>query len=267
MNSNREAFLSGAVTQPTPVSVKIASQIRNIKEVRMSTIDPSLWSYFSAASGIVKCVMFILLVASILSWSMIFQYGFILRRSRKRLAQFENKFWSGIELSKLYTELNREQEQQNGLANIFHAGFREFVRLDQHVSDVPAVIMEGVQRAMRIAYSEQHQLLEKHLDFLATLGSTSPYIGLFGTVWGIMTAFHALSASQQTATIAMVAPGIAEALVATAMGLFVAIPAVIFYNRYAHQIQHLLHHYHRFQEEFSTILYRQIHGNAGNYVS
>jgi biopolymer transport protein TolQ len=230
----------------------------------MPTIDSSLWGYFSTASGIVKCVMLILLVASIVSWSMILQRGFILRRSRKLLAQFEDKFWSGIDLGKLYTELNREPDQHSGLACIFHAGFREFMRLHQQVGDAPVIIMEGVQRSMRIAYSEQHQQLEKHLDFLATLGSTSPYIGLFGTVWGIMTSFQALSASQQTATIAMVAPGISEALVATAMGLFVAIPAVIFYNRYAHQIQHLLVNYHRFQEEFSSILYRQIHGNLSN---
>lgn len=233
----------------------------------MPTTDPSLWNYFSAASGMVKLVMFILLVASIVSWSMILQRGFILRRSRKLLTQFENKFWSGIDLSKLYADLNREQNQYSGLASIFHAGFREFMRLHQQVGDVPAIIMEGVQRSMRIAYSEQHQQLEKHLDFLATLGSTSPYIGLFGTVWGIMTSFQALSASQQTATIAMVAPGISEALVATAMGLFVAIPAVIFYNRYAHQIQHILYNYHRFQEEFSNILYRQVHGNIGSHVA
>lgn len=230
----------------------------------MPTIDPSLWGYFSAASGIVKLMMLILLVASIVSWSMILQRGFMLRRSRKLLAQFENKFWSGIDLSKLYADLNREQDQHNGLASIFHAGFREFLRLHQQVGNVPTIIMEGVQRSMRIAYSEQHQQLEKHLDFLATLGSTSPYVGLFGTVWGIMTSFQALSASQQTATIAMVAPGISEALVATAMGLFVAIPAVIFYNRYSQQIQHLLHHYHRFQEEFSNILYRQVHGSANH---
>ena len=233
----------------------------------MPTVDPSLWGYFSAASGIVKLVMLILLVASIASWSMILQRGFMLRRSRKLLAQFEDKFWSGIDLSKLYADLNREQDQHSGLASIFYAGFREFLRLHQHVGDAPVIIMEGVQRSMRIAYSEQHQQLEKHLDFLATLGSTSPYIGLFGTVWGIMTSFQALSSSQQTATIAMVAPGISEALVATAMGLFVAIPAVIFYNRYAHQIQHLLHNYHRFQEEFSNILYRQVHGNTGSYVT
>ncbi|MGC1853914.1 MAG: protein TolQ [Candidatus Aquirickettsiella sp.] len=233
----------------------------------MPTVDPSLWSYFSAASGIVKLVMLILLAASIASWSMILQRGLMLRRSRKLLAQFEDKFWSGIDLSKLYTDLNREHDQHVGMASIFHAGFREFMRLHQQVGNVPVIIMEGVQRSMRIAYSEQHQQLEKHLDFLATLGSTSPYIGLFGTVWGIMTSFQALSASQQTATIAMVAPGISEALVATAMGLFVAIPAVIFYNRYSYQIQHLLHHYHRFQEEFSNILYRQVHGNTGSHVA
>lgn len=233
----------------------------------MLTVNPSLWSYFSTASGIVKVVMLILLAASIISWSMIFQRGFILRRARKLLTQFEDKFWSGVNLSKLYADLSREQDQHRGLASIFHAGFREFMRLHQQVGDVPVIIMEGVQRSMRIAYSEEHQQLEKHLDFLATLGSTSPYIGLFGTVWGIMTSFQALSASQQTATIAMVAPGISEALVATAMGLFVAIPAVVFYNRYAHQIQCLLHNYHRFQEEFSNILYRQVHGNTSSHVS
>ncbi len=178
------------------------------------------------------------------------------------LSQFEEKFWSGLDLSKLYSELSRGADEHEGLAHIFHAGFREFVRLHKQVGDVPAIIMEGVQRAMRIAYAQQHQKLEKYLDFLATLGSTSPYIGLFGTVWGIMTSFQALSALQQTATIAMVAPGISEALIATAMGLFVAIPAVIFYNRYATQIQQVLHQYHTFQEEFSNILYRQIHGTT-----
>jgi biopolymer transport protein TolQ len=228
----------------------------------MPSLDPSLWDYFLLASAIVKLVMFVLLCGSILSWSIILHRGFFLRRTRKRLAQFEERFWSGLDLSKLYTELSRGADAHEGLAHIFHGGFREFVRLHKQVGDKPVIIMEGVQRAMRIAYAQQHQQLEKHLDFLATLGSTSPYIGLFGTVWGIMTSFQALSASQQTATIAMVAPGISEALIATAMGLFVAIPAVIFYNRYANQIQHLLHQYHTFQEEFSNILYRQIHGNG-----
>lgn len=233
----------------------------------MPMIDSSLWGYFSAASGIVKFVMLILLAASIVSWAMILHRGFFLRRTQKLLVRFEEKFWSGIDLSKLYADLNRERDEHQGIASIFHAGFREFMRLHQQVGDAPVIIMEGVQRSMRIAYSQQHQQLEKHLDFLATLGSTSPYIGLFGTVWGIMISFQALSASQQTATIAMVAPGISEALVATAMGLFVAIPAVIFYNRYSNQIQHLLHSYHRFQEEFSNILYRQIHGNNGSHVT
>ncbi len=209
--------------------------------------------------------MLLLLFASILSWSIILQRGFFLRRTKSVLLQFGEKFWSEFDLSKLYTELSQEADKHEGLAHIFHAGFREFVRLHKQVGDKPTIIMEGVQRAMRIAYAQQHQQLEKHLDFLATLGSTSPYIGLFGTVWGIMTSFQALSASQQTATIAMVAPGISEALIATAMGLFVAIPAVIFYNRYSSQIQHLLYQYHTFQEEFSNILYRRIHGT--NHVT
>jgi biopolymer transport protein TolQ len=229
----------------------------------MLSADPSFWDYFLQASTIVKLVMLVLLAASILSWSIILHRGFFLRRTKSVLAQFEERFWSELDLSKLYSELSRSaDEHEEGLAPIFYAGFREFVRLHKQVGDKPVIIMEGMQRAMRIAYAQQQQQLEKHLDFLATLGSTSPYIGLFGTVWGIMTSFQALSASQQTATIAMVAPGISEALIATAMGLFVAIPAVIFYNRYANQIQHLLQQYHTFQEEFSNILYRQIHGNT-----
>lgn len=228
----------------------------------MPSVDPSLWSYFSQASLVVKCVMCLLLLASILSWSIIIQRGMGLRRTQVALKQFESRFWSGIDLAKLYSEINRENSGTEGVAKIFHAGFREFVRLHKQVGDTPPIIMEGVQRAMRIAYNQQLNHLEKHLDVLATLGSTSPYIGLFGTVWGIMSSFQALSASQQTATIAMVAPGISEALIATAMGLFVAIPAVIFYNRYANQVQQILYQYYTFQEEFSNILHRQIHGNV-----
>lgn len=231
----------------------------------MSVVNPIFLSYFLQASLVVKLVMVLLLLASIFSWSIILHRGFFLRRTRKILTEFEEKFWSGLDLRNIYTELSHITDNHEGLAHIFHAGFREFIRLHKQVGDNAAIIMEGVQRAIRIAYAQQHQQLEKHLDFLATLGSTSPYIGLFGTVWGIMTSFQALSASQQTATIAMVAPGISEALIATAMGLFVAIPAVIFYNRYASQIQHLLYQYHTFQEEFSNILYRQIHGS--NHVA
>lgn len=142
------------------------------------------------------------------------------------------------------------------------AGFREFIRLRKQGGVAPSVILEGIQRAMRIARSREMDKLEQHLSFLATVGSTSPYVGLFGTVWGIMTSFHALGSAQQ-ATIAMVAPGISEALIATAMGLFAAIPAVIAYNRFANEVERLLNQYDTFQEEFSNILYRQVHaGNA-----
>jgi len=144
----------------------------------MPTIDLSLWDYLSQASMVVKSVMLLLLLASILSWSVILQRGFFLRRMRKMLGQFEEKFWSGHDLGKLYTELRPDTDEDEGLANIFHAGFREFIRLHKQVGNKPAIIMEGVQRAMRIAYAKQHQSLEKHLDFLATLGSTSPYKGL-----------------------------------------------------------------------------------------
>jgi biopolymer transport protein TolQ len=146
------------------------------------------------------------------------------------------------------------------LENIFQAGFREFSRLRKQPGISPDAVMEGSQRAMRIAYSHEMDRLEQHLSFLATVGSTSPYVGLFGTVWGIMTSFHALGgASQASMTISMVAPGISEALLATAMGLFAAIPAVIAYNRYANQVERLLNFYATFQDEFSSILYRQLH--------
>lgn len=226
--------------------------------------DQSLWVYFADASLIVKAVMLLLLAASIISWTIIFQRGSFLKQARIAIEAFEDKFWSGVDLSKLYTEITAEEKEPQGFASIFHAGFREFARLrKQNVS--PEAVLEGAQRAMRIARSREMDQLEQNLPFLATVGSTSPYVGLFGTVWGIMTSFHALAGSQQTATIAMVAPGISEALVATAMGLFAAIPAVIFYNRYANQVDRLLNHYDIFQEEFSSILYRQAYSGASQH--
>lgn len=228
--------------------------------------DQSIWVYFSEASVVVKIVMMMLLAASVMSWTFIFQRGSFLKKARQDVIEFEDEFWSGIDLSKLYTNLSSNEEEPEGLANIFHAGFREFVRLRKQVGNTPAVIMEGVQRAMRIARSHELDRMEQHLSFLATVGSTSPYVGLFGTVWGIMTSFHALGGSQQAATISMVAPGISEALVATAMGLFAAIPAVIFYNRYANDVERLLNQYDTFQEEFSSILYRQAHATATHNV-
>lgn len=222
------------------------------------TTDQSMWVYFADASLVVKSVMLLLLVASVMSWTMIFQRGMFLKQARKAMAVFEDLFWSGADLNKIYIEINNSANEPEGLENIFQAGFREFARLRKQPGVAPAAVLEGAQRAMRIAYSREMDKLEQHLAFLATVGSTSPYVGLFGTVWGIMTSFHALGTSQQ-ATIATVAPGISEALVATAMGLFAAIPAVIAYNRYSNDVERLLNHYDTFQEEFSSILYRQVH--------
>lgn len=219
--------------------------------------EPSLLDYFWQASWIVKAVMVLLLAASILSWTFIFQQIRLLRKAKRDLVTFEDKFWSGIDLNRLFTSLDKQTEQLTGVAHIFHAGFQEYQRLRNKPITDPDKVLAGVQRAMNIAQARESDRLEKHLSFLATVGSTSPYIGLFGTVWGILTSFHALGQVQQ-ATIAMVAPGISEALVATAIGLFAAIPAVIAYNRFNHDVGKLLTHYAIFHEEFSNILYREI---------
>jgi biopolymer transport protein TolQ len=165
------------------------------------------------------------LIASLLSWTLIFQRTLFIKKLRRGLRKFEDKFWVGTDMGLLFRELNGNQSQNDGMATIFHAGFKEFLRLKQ-LGFPAGSIVEGTERAMRIAESKELDRLEQNLSMLATIGSTSPYIGLFGTVWGIMTAFQSLGAVQQ-ATIAMVAPGISEALIATAMGLFAAIPAVI----------------------------------------
>ena len=217
--------------------------------------NQSLWIYFVDAGMVVKTVMLILLAVSLLSWTLIFQRGLYIKKVREAIERFEDKFWSGSDLSSLYNELNTKNDEQDGMAVIFKAGFKEFARLQQAEpkSDLTAM---SVQRAMRIAAARETDKLETHLAILASIGSTSPYIGLFGTVWGIMTSFHALGSVQQ-ATIAMVAPGISEALIATAMGLFAAIPAVLAYNRYSNTVERLINQYDTFQEEFSSILERQ----------
>lgn len=217
----------------------------------------SLWVYFSEAGFVVKSVMLLLITASVMSWTFIIQRWFFLRKIRDNDMQFEERFWSGGDLAQLYGQESTEGELPFGLSAIFNAGFKEFARIHQTTKSAATTVMESVQRAMRIAYARESENLEAHLPFLASVGSTSPYIGLFGTVWGIMTAFHALGQVQQ-ATIAMVAPGISEALVATALGLFAAIPAVLAYNRYANQVSAIQHQYQTFQEEFSSILQRQI---------
>lgn len=226
----------------------------------MST-DPSLWGYVANAGIVVKFVMLLLLIASVATWTIIFQrYGF-LKRAKRAAMNFEDEFWAGTDLSQLYDKLEQQNRGHAGLEQIFTNGFREFTRLQAQSRANPKAVMDGTTRAMRVAQSREIDKLENHLSFLATVGSTSPYVGLFGTVWGIMTSFQALGSVQQ-ATIAMVAPGISEALIATAMGLFAAIPAVIAYNRFNNTATRLANDYDTFQDEFSSILHRQAHAEA-----
>ncbi len=215
------------------------------------------------ASFAVQLVMFILFLLSIISWVIIVQRWLVLSSARKGVFSFEQRFWSGMDLSQLYkegTQMQQENIQVVGMENIFRAGFKEFMRLRQQGSVDGEAIMEGAQRAMRVAYSREEEKLEKNLPFLATVGSVSPYVGLFGTVIGIMNAFLGLAAQAQ-ATLQVVAPGIAEALFATGMGLFAAIPAVVAFNRYSALLDNVTSSYITFTDEFSSILHRQIHTN------
>ena len=210
----------------------------------------------------VQAVMLTLFLASFFSWVFIIQRGRALGRARKEMAAFEEQFWSGIDLGKLYRDGNaRANDGQlfTGLELLFRAGFKEFFRLRQQEGADPEAVLDGVQRAMRVSLSKEQEKLEAQLPFLATVGSTSPYVGLLGTVWGIMNSFRGLSTVQQ-ATLATVAPGIAEALVATAIGLFAAIPAVVAYNRLARDIDRIAIQLETFIEEFSNILQRSTAG-------
>lgn len=218
----------------------------------------SMWNLISNASLVVQLVMLILVGASIASWVLIFQRSQLLRAARNSLNIFEDRFWSGVDLSKLYREVCSNPDPDSGVEQIFRAGFKEFSRLNQQQHANPASVMDGVARSMRVAISHEEEKLEQALPFLATVGSTSPYIGLFGTVWGIMNSFRGLANVQQAA-ISTVAPGISEALVATAIGLFAAIPAVMAYNRFASHSDTLLKQYQNFSEEFTSILHRQAH--------
>ena len=223
----------------------------------MST-DLSLVHLVANASVLVQLVLLMLLGASLVSWTMIFNKRTVLNRARREADVFEDKFWSGTDLVTFYGHINARKDDTHGMERIFHAGFREFARLRRQDDMDTKAVIEGSQRAMRVTVSREMDELELHLSFLATVGSTSPYVGLFGTVWGIMNSFRALGGANQ-ATLAMVAPGIAEALVATAMGLFAAIPAVIAYNRFASDSERLANRYEIFVEEFSTVLQRQTH--------
>jgi len=220
------------------------------------TQDLSILSLIANASLLVQAVMALLLVVSLMSWSYIFRKWFTLRRAKAQTEKFERDFWSGADLNALYQSAANDRHGAGSLERIFEAGMREYIKLKASQRADAAVQLEGARRAMRATYQREMDDLEAHLAFLASAGSVSPYVGLFGTVWGIMNSFRGLANVQQ-ATLANVAPGIAEALVATAIGLFAAIPAVVAYNRYAHDIDRLAIRFESFIEEFSNILQRQ----------
>jgi biopolymer transport protein TolQ len=222
--------------------------------------DLSLMRLIIEASVLVQIVMLVLLAASLASWYIIFRKRASLNRARRGADAFEETFWSGGDLVSIFQRIDRRDAQLSGMERIFHAGFREFAKLRQQKGIAMDAIADSTERVMRITLNREMDALDLHLPFLATVGSTSPYIGLFGTVWGIMNSFRALGGVQQ-ATLAMVAPGIAEALIATAMGLFAAIPAVIAYNRYVTEVERLHNRYDTFKEEFASILERQGHAS------
>ena len=218
----------------------------------------SLFELIANASFLVQLVMALLALASVASWVMIFQRWLALNRVRRQMDDFEDEFWSGVDLRELYTQLEEDPDNLTGSETVFLAGFREFLRLSEQAGADPDAVMQGVQRAMRVALNHEEERLERHLAFLATVGSTSPYVGLFGTVWGIMNSFRSL-ANMSQATLASVAPGISEALIATAMGLFAAIPAVIGFNRFSARAEVLMKRYETFAEELTSVLYRVAH--------
>lgn len=218
--------------------------------------DLSLISLVTNASVLVQLVMLVLLLMSLVSWWFIFRKTFVIREAVRRTNDFERSFWSGADLGTLYQAAASNRAGAGSLERIFESGFREFVKLRKQPGINLPVLMDGTRRAMRATYQREMDHLEAHLSFLATVGSVSPYVGLFGTVWGIMNAFRGLANVGQ-ATLAHVAPGIAEALVATAMGLFAAIPAVIAFNHFVRHIERLSTRFDSFMEEFSNILQRQ----------
>ena len=224
--------------------------------------DASILDLILEASFIVQLVMLTLLAASVMSWAIIFQKRSLLSSAIRNSDEFETSFWSGGDLTGIYREITSKGEAPADMAAIFEAGFREFRRLTKQTGIDAERVLEGARRTMRIAQARETERLEENLATLATIGSTSPYVGLFGTVWGIMNSFRGLG-NVKSATLAMVAPGISEALIATAMGLFAAIPAVIAFNRYADKVGRLEMRYDTFAEEFSTILQRYTHTQQG----
>ncbi len=220
------------------------------------TQDLDIWTLIVHASLVVKVVIFLLVAVSFMSWMFIFQKWFSIRRAAAQSDKFEREFWSGNDLNALYQGAVNNRHSIGSLERVFEAGFREFAKLRGQRGTDTSDMVDGARRAMRATFQREMDFLERHLSFIASTGSVSPYVGLFGTVWGIMHAFRSLANVQQ-ATLAQVAPGIAEALVATAIGLFAAIPAVVAYNRYSHDIERLANRFESFMEEFSNILHRQ----------
>ena len=224
--------------------------------------DPSFIELIAKASLVVQFVMLSLLLVSVYSWTIIFNRWKVVSHAKQTAQVFEKRFWSGLDLAHLFKQLSSSKQELHGLESIFHIGFNEFARLNEQSGVAPMSIVEGSHRVMRVAMNREIEYLENHLSFLATVASASPYVGLFGTVWGIMNSFISLGAGQQQATLSMVAPGIAEALIATAMGLFVAIPAVIFYNRFSSEVNKCYTQYEGFVEEFASLIQRQVHVEA-----
>ena len=221
-----------------------------------TTVDSmSIWGLIEEASVLVQIVMLVLVAASVASWFVIVQRSRLMASARHSLQRFERQFRTEGSLDRLFAH---PPEQHNAAEQVFRTGFSEYQQLSQHASTESTAVMEGAQRAMTVAIAREEKRLEKNLPFLATVGSVSPYIGLFGTVWGIMNSFIGLSQVQQ-ATLAAVAPGIAEALIATAIGLFAAIPAVIAYNRFAASSEDLIAGYYNVADDLATLLHRRLH--------
>jgi biopolymer transport protein TolQ len=220
------------------------------------THDMSVLSLITGASVLVQLVIAGLLLASLLSWYYIFIKVFTYKRAAKQTGKFERDFWGGGDLNELFQRAVNARDSSGSLERIFEAGFREFTKLRKQPGQNIGAVMDGTRRAMRATYQREMDSLESHLSFLASVGSVSPYVGLFGTVWGIMNSFRSLANVAQ-ATLGSVAPGLAEALIATAMGLFAAIPAVVAYNRFAEDVNRLATRFDSFMEEFSNILQRQ----------
>lgn len=248
-----------AVENITAETLESGASAASTAAVQVANHDSmSILSLIAEASLTVQLVMLMLFLASLVSWSIIFSKFQALRKERRLTKEFEDEFWAGGNMQSLYDVWGLKTEKASGMSEIFIAGFREFQRLTERGYANNNDLLSAVERAMRVELNREIDHLESQIPFLATVGSTSPYVGLFGTVWGIMNSFRSLGSSTQQATITSVAPGIAEALIATAMGLFAAIPAVIAYNRFSYDVEKLVVQYEIFMEEFVSIVNRQV---------